>query len=109
MDYEKPPTYEPPVPAAQPFLVGQHDQLYAQPMGQPMGQPMVQSLPPPMIHAMGQPVQQTVAWTTTTQTSLGPYPIGMTCPHCASEIRTRTEQSTPAMAWILGLVICALG
>ena len=116
MDYDKPPTYEAPV--TQPFLPGQLDPLYAQPigqpmghpMGQPMGQPMVQPLAPPMVHHMGQPVQQqSVAWTVTTQTNLGPYPITMTCPHCGSEIRTRAEQSTPAMAWILGLVICALG
>ena len=112
MNYDKPPTYEAPV--TQPFLPGQLDPLYAQPIGQPMGQafsqPMVQPLAPPMVHHMGPPVQQqSVAWTVTTQTNLGPYPITMTCPHCGTEIRTQAEQSTPAMAWILGLVICALG
>ena len=109
MNYDKPPAYEAPIPAAQPFLPGQLDPLYAQPIGQPMGQPMGQPLAPPMVHPMGQPVQESVAWTITTSVNLGPHPIAMTCSHCGTEIQTQTEQTTPAMAWIMGLVICALG
>ena len=81
------------VPAAQPILPGQHDPLYAQPTDQPMGQP----------------VQESVAWTITTQITLGPNPIPMNCPSCGTEIQTQTENNMPAMAWIIGLVLCALG
>ena len=86
-----------PVPAAQPILPGQHDPLCAQPTDQPTGQPVCQ------------PVQEYMAWAIANYTNLGPYPIAMACPHCGTEIRTRAEKYTPAKAWILGLVICALG
>ena len=96
-----PPSDGAPVPAAQPILPGQHDPLYAQPTGQLTGQSTGQP--------MGQPVQESVAWTITTQITLGPNPIPMTCPQCGTEIQTRTEHNMPAMAWIIGLVLCALG
>ena len=100
-----PPSNQVPVPAAQPVLPGQHDPLNAQPTGQPLGQPTDQPIGQPT----GQPVQESVAWTITTQITLGPNPIPMTCPHCGTEIQTRTENNMPTMAWIIGLVLCAHG
>ena len=81
-----PPPTQAPMQIAQPLIPGQ-----------PTGQPT------------GQPVQESEAWIITTQITLGPNPIPMNCPHCGTEILTRTENNMSAMAWIIGLVLCALG
>merc|ERR1719410_1904242 len=54
------------------------------------------AVPPPQTTVIVQNVQ------------FGPRPMNMICPHCQSEICTRTDSEPSATAWILGFVICLI-
>jgi lipopolysaccharide-induced tumor necrosis factor-alpha factor len=38
----------------------------------------------------------------------GPRAMNMICPHCQSQIQTRTDSEPSATAWVLGVVLCIL-
>merc|ERR1712224_1085596 len=54
------------------------------------------AVPPPQTTVIVQNVQ------------FGPRPMNMICPHCQSEICTRTDSEPSATAWVLGFVICLI-
>ena len=41
--------------------------------------------------------------------SYGPSPATVTCPHCSTIVKTRTESEPGVAAWALGTILCLSG
>lgn len=84
-----------------------YDQIYPAPDAGAMPPAGASGPPPPPYGPMnrGQPQYRYAADTP----DFGPHPLWTVCPYCQHQVMTKTRSEPSPLAWLLGVLLCAVG